>query len=119
MLLPSRNFQCPSRPAIYEDLEAYKKLVPEFGLTVDDDLIKLAKETAEMTVATEVIGLMTVHFVAHKSDKIKLRSAIQGVIRHLKKLVAKYRDQEDAKHDPLEIIPQVLVTRVRAALKLK
>ena len=72
-----------------------------------------------MTVATEITGLMSVHFGAHKADKIKLRAALQGTIKHMRTLVSAYRSPEDAKTDPIDVLPNVLATRVRSALRLK
>ena len=73
----------------------------------------------ECNVATEISALMSVHLLSIKSDKVKLRAQVQIVIKLGKKLVAKYRDAEAAKCDIIDLLPVVLASRVRSALKLK
>ena len=77
------------------------------------------KATLEMSVGTEVTGLMLVSFITHKGDKIKLRSALQGIIKHARNLVALWRSADEARADPLELLAPVLSLKVKAALKLK
>ena len=82
-------------------------------------MVRRAKAILEYNVSTEHCGLMAIHLLTHKTDKIKLRTAVQGVMKSMKSQVAKFRDQSEAQSDPVQILPKVLATRVRAALKLK
>ena len=103
----------------FQELDVYKALCLTFDASCTMDLVKRAQNVLEINVSAETVGLMTVHLKNHKSDKIKLRTAMQAVIKNMKKHVAKYRDETKAKEDPLNLLPSVLASRVRGALKLK
>ena len=70
-------------------------------------------------MATEISGLMSVHLLTIKSDKVKLCAQVQIVIKLGKKLVAQYRNAEGAECDIIDVLPVVLASRFRSALKLK
>ena len=73
----------------------------------------------ECNVATEISGLMSVHLLTIKSDKVKLCAQVQIVIKLGNKLVAQYRNAEAAECDIIDVLPVVLASRFRSALKLK
>ena len=103
----------------FQELDVYKALCLTCDASCTMDLVKRARNVLEINVSAETVGLMTVHLKSHKSDKIKLRSAMQAVVKNMKKQVSNYRDEKQAKEDPLNLLPSVLATRVRGALKLK
>ena len=94
-------------------------MVETFSAGADTAMVNQITDTLQLCVCTEVTGLIAIHHLSHKNDKIKMRTAVQSVVTHLKKQLARFNTPSAAKKDPLNILPEVLQARIKAALKLK
>ena len=87
-------------------------------MTIDADLFAKGKEHCILSAATECTVMAVLAF-KNESDKAKLRTVMQGVVRHLKMVQASFADPQDAVGAPTSILHDCLKKRIAAALKLR
>jgi len=91
----------------------------QFGEKEDAVLLNEAKNSYKVAIITEITGLLALGHFEHTDNKIKMRSSTQIVVAHFKTALGKIQTAEEAKTDPMSLLPKALADRFRGALKLR